>query len=333
MNILKKIARKLILPLSVGVGLDKYYLKKSNTNCAIINFHGVRKNNNITFNNRHIEVKEFEKIISYLNKKYNITSLSELFEIHRNKTKTSKKTIALTFDDGYKNNFDIALPILKKYNTPATFYIITKGLNEDFLVWPDIIDIIKKYHKSDITVNNYVFKHPTFYCNEVNSELLNYLKTCGTKTEELVKTLNANFDYVTTEKQNQPELCKLITKEDFVKYANESLIEYGSHTHTHFNLEYLNDEDTRIELLESKKILEDIIGKKVTSLAFPDGSYTNQTNKIALELGYNNLVAVEYKFNENNTNLNLLSRFTISNSTTFESNMLRLAKDFDKYGF
>lgn len=334
MSLIKAIARNVVLPISVKVGIDKYFLNKTTKNCCIINFHGVRKANNNTFNNRHIEEKEFDKIILYLSKNYNIVPLSQLFVLYRSKTKVHKKTIALTFDDGYKNNFDIALPILKKYNAPATFYIITKGLlNKDFLVWPDIIDIIKKHHKDDITLNDYLFKQPTFYNDDVKSELLNYLKTCGFKTEELVKNLSSKFNYVDVEKNNSPELTLLITKQNFIKYINEPLIEYGSHTHTHFNLEYLNTEETTIELNDSKQILEDVLGKKISSIAFPDGSYTNETNKIALSLGYTDLVAVDYKFNENNTNLNLLSRFTISNSTTFESNILRLAKTFDKYGF
>ena len=85
--------------------------------------------------------------------------------------------------------------------------------------------------------------------------------------------------------------------------------------------------------MQSKKIIEAATGKEVISLAFPDGSYSKNTLDIAFSLGYKNLVAVEYKFNENNSVKGLLSRFTISNSTTVESNMLRLAMHYDKYAF
>lgn len=334
MSISKKIARSFVLPLAINLNLDKYFLKKTSKNCCVINFHGVRKNNNEVFNNRHIHYSEFEKIIIYLNKNYKIIPLSELFEIYRTKRKVEKKTIALTFDDGYKNNFDIALPILKKHNTPATFYIISQCLiNDNFISWPDIIDVYKKNNKADISINNYIFKHPSYYNDELKSELHSYLKTCGNKTDILANQLLIGKNYLSEEIKKSPELLLTISSDNIIKYANEPLIEYGSHTKTHFCLEYLNYETTLMELKESKDVLESILGKSIKSLAFPDGSYTNETLRIAKEVGYDNMVAVNYRFNENNTNSDLLSRFTISNSTTFESNVLRLAREFEKYGF
>jgi peptidoglycan/xylan/chitin deacetylase (PgdA/CDA1 family) len=334
MSISKSIARSAALPILLSFKLDKYFLKKSKRNCCIINFHGVRKSNEGVFNNRHIPEVEFEKIIAYLKNNYSIVSLKDIFSMHKEKKVVKGKTIALTFDDGYINNFEVALPILKKHNVHATFYLISKGLiDQSFFVWPDLVDIIKRYHKEDIAIDNFNFKYPSFYNEELKLSLLNYLKTYGQKTENLVTELSDKLKYYLNVVKESPELIQLVRKEKLIKYANEPLIEYGSHTHSHFNLEYLENDIAEFELKESKRIIEDIIGKRIISLAFPDGSYVNETIGIALKTGYKNIVAVDYRFKENNTNPNLLSRYTISNSTTFESNMLRLAKDFDKYGF
>ncbi|MBS1635396.1 MAG: polysaccharide deacetylase family protein [Bacteroidetes bacterium] len=333
MSISKKIARSYVLPLALLFKADKYFLSKKEKTCCIINFHGVRKHNENVFNNRHVPEREFERIIRYLNKNYNIVPLKELFEIHRRKESPSKKTIALTFDDGYENNFTIALPILKKYNTPATFFIISKSLIEDnFASWPDVIDVVKKYHGQDITVDNLNFEYPHYH-NKEKGELLNYLKTRGDQAEAIAHKLLGNHDYFQKELKASPELLANITGRNFAAYANEPLIEFGSHTHTHPSLEYLTKDKVEMELKESKQILESKIGKPVLSLAFPDGSYNKETLSIAKDLGYLNMVAVNYYFKENNQDPNLLSRFTISNSTTFESNVLRLSRDFDLYGF
>lgn len=334
MSITKIIARKIVLPISLALKLDKFILKRAVRSCCIVNFHGVRKLNSGIFNNRHIPVNEFEKIIKYLKRHYDIVPLSEIFTIHREKKLLKRKTISLTFDDGYENNFAIALPVLKKYNVPATFYIITKGLiDQNYYVWPDFIDIIKSRHKEDIELNGYIFKYPTFYSNHLKLDILNYLKTCGDKTESIASELSSELNYHSEIIRNSPELIALIRAKDLAIYKNEPLIEYGSHTHSHFNLEHLNNDKCGSELKESKQIIENIVGKEVISLAFPDGSYTNETIEIANRTGYKNLVAVDYKYNETNTLPNLLSRFTISNSTTFESNAIRLAQQFDKYGF
>ncbi len=254
--------------------------------------------------------------------------------MHRSKIKPNQKTIALTFDDGYMNNFSKALPVLKEHNIPATFYLISKGLVDDsYYVWPDIIDLLQREVKENIVLDGNTFKYPEFYCEELKTNLVDFLKSCGSKREKYIKELSVKYPFYKDMAKKQPQLIELIRKNEFSKYASEPLIEYGSHTHTHFNLEYLTKEECESELLESKKIIKELTGKEPISLAFPDGSYSKETIEIAQKAGYKNLVAVDYKFNVANKDENLLSRFTISNSTTFESNAIRLALEFKKYAF
>jgi peptidoglycan/xylan/chitin deacetylase (PgdA/CDA1 family) len=69
--------------------------------------------------------------------------------------------------------------------------------------------------------------------------------------------------------------------------------EIGSHTLTHASLALLNDRDIEAELLDSKKILEDIIGRPVTSLSFPFGRFDDRVWKIARRIGFTS--ATSYK--------------------------------------
>ncbi len=334
MNLSKYLARNFVFPALVFFKYDKFLLGKSSKTCCVINFHGVRRSDVGVFNNRHMPVKDFEEVIIYLKKNYNVVSLKEIFEIHRTNKKLNKKTVALTFDDGYLNNFEVALPVLKAQNVPATFYIISKGLSEnDFFLWPDAIDLVKKYYKKDIRIKDLLFKAPAFYNDELKLDLLAYLKTCGKETVNLVNDLLKTHPYIRQKMKELSEFTQLVTSKEISHYKGESLLEFGSHTHSHFNLEYLNYNEAEEELKKSKFIIEDKTGKKVISIAFPDGSYSYETLKVSKNEGYENMVVVDYKFNENNQNKNMLSRFTISNSTTPESNAIRLAKQFDKYGF
>lgn len=334
MSVSKTIARKLILPLAVSLEVDNHYLKKAGRSCCIINFHGVRRHDTGVFNNRHMIASEFEKMIVYLKKRFAIVPLSEAFEIHRSKQKMPRRTVALSFDDGYVNNFEVALPILKKHGVPATFYIISKGLTEtDYVSWPDVIDVIRAYHQKDLTVNGHVFSFPSFYNKALGLDLLSYLKTCGNQAESLAYGLLNGFSYLEKELKRAPELLQLISGQAITGYAAEPLLEFGAHSHSHFNMEYLDMATARAELKQSLEILEHRTGKKVISFAFPDGSYLPETVTLAKELGYKNMAAVEYRYNERNADPNLLSRFTISNSTTWQSNALRLSKQFDLFGF
>ena len=105
MGISKNIARKVVFPVLMGLRFDKLLASGSSNNSCIINFHGVTDVIGNRFNNRHLDVNEFDKIIRYIKNNFKIVSLAEIFEIHRSKEKQNKKTVALTFDDGYINNF------------------------------------------------------------------------------------------------------------------------------------------------------------------------------------------------------------------------------------
>lgn len=334
MGIAKTISRKVLFPALVGLGFDKLLLSRNKTKQAIINFHGVSKVQGKRFNNRHLDAYEFEKLIIALKKNYDIIPLKQLFDNFRKKTVPKKKTIAITFDDGYINNFTVAFPILKKHNVPATYYLITESLeNKDFYVWPDVIDLVQKHTKEDIVIGTNTFKYPGFYSGEGKMYLTDLMKGSGIKREEYLDEIKKKYPVYISEAAKEPELIKLVHKPELEKYKDEPLIEYGSHTHLHYNLEHLGSEDCLKELSVSKKIIEDIIKKPVISLAFPDGSYNAETIANSKKAGYENVVAVGYKFNEANKDPYILSRFTVSNSTTAESNLIRLALDFDKFGF
>jgi peptidoglycan/xylan/chitin deacetylase (PgdA/CDA1 family) len=334
MSLSKKIIRNLVFPIALGLNADNYFLKKTRNSCCIINFHGVRKTNQEPFNNRHLPLAEFENLIIYLKQKFDIVPLSKLFEIYGTKKHLSKKTIAITFDDGYANNFEIAFPVLKRHNIPATFYIISKCLTHaNYLCWPDMIDLVKKNQKNDVCIHGHVFMFPGFYNKALQQDLAAYLKTCGSETEKIAYDLFSQLDCTDNEIKKHPELLLMINGEDISKFAHEPLIEFGAHSHTHCNMEFLDEAATKFELKASKEIIEAKTGKEVITFAFPDGSYLPETIKMARDTGYKNIAVVKYKYNENKSDPVYLSRFTVSNSTTWQSNVLRLAKEFDEYGF
>ena len=69
---------------------------------------------------------EFAKQMRYLNdKRYNVLSFSEVLKYIENKNILPQKSVIITFDDGYKDNYDVVFPIIKKYNFPITVFLTT----------------------------------------------------------------------------------------------------------------------------------------------------------------------------------------------------------------
>jgi peptidoglycan/xylan/chitin deacetylase (PgdA/CDA1 family) len=89
-----------------------------------------------------VSPKTFARQMSFLKKfKYNVIPLAELAELVRLKKKIPGRTVAITFDDGYKDNYTNALPLLKKHGLPATFFVIIEEIDRpqgDRLDWEEI---------------------------------------------------------------------------------------------------------------------------------------------------------------------------------------------------
>ena len=95
--------------------------------------------------------ENFDRQMAYLkNKGYDVISLDELVEGIKDRKKFNHNTVAITIDDGYKDNFIYAYPVLKKYRFPATIFIVTDligkgsiGKEKKFLNWDEVIAMSK----------------------------------------------------------------------------------------------------------------------------------------------------------------------------------------------
>lgn len=79
---------------------------------------------------------------------FNVLPLGELISLIKEKKKISPRTIAITFDDGYRDNYICAFPILKKYQLPATIFIIVDEVGRigpsgirDRVSWEEILEM------------------------------------------------------------------------------------------------------------------------------------------------------------------------------------------------
>ncbi len=107
--------------------LDFLPLEALNRNKAsILMYHSIGYNK-MSFS---VLPKDFEKQMNYLfQEKYNVVSLKKLVEYIKNKN-IPEKTIVLTFDDGYEDNYQFAFSVLKRYKFPATIFLATSFIGK-----------------------------------------------------------------------------------------------------------------------------------------------------------------------------------------------------------
>lgn len=301
-------------------------------------YHGVTEKKNLKFNARHISKKTLEKHLKYFKKNFNVVKISEIFEMYRQNKIPDKKIIAITFDDGFENNFNIVLPLLKKYNLPATFFISAICIeNDNEVLWPDVINILRQNIENNLIVGKNIFvKHDKydFYCFEKNISLLEYLKQQTVKTgTAIIDELKQKNNFCEILKSVNPEIWKLMSKEQIAELSKSELIEIASHGYTHFNLANIEKDEAYNEIKKSKELLEELIQKKIISIAFPNGSYNKEINEMCLSSGYKNLCAVNYRQKEDADDKNILPRYGLSFEENYFANIFHIYKAFEDKGF
>lgn len=307
------------------------------TNHSVLNlmYHGVVLKNSDFFSPRHIAIDQFERHLAYFRREFDIITISEAFEYKKSGYKPKKRTLTISFDDGYLNNLNIVLPSLEKYNVKATFFIpgiCTKEL-EIRTLWPDIIACLKHFYPNEIIeLENRKFIN--YHDVETKQSLTDFMKSCKpTVRDRSINQLIDKYNISHKIKSVPEEIWKIMNREELIRFSKSPLVEIGSHGHAHFNLANIDLTDAQTDLKNSKELLQNAINKEIKGIAFPDGSYSPQIKDITEKLGYKYQMAVKYQFPDDKTDSRILNRHCISSTTTFEANIILINYSFKNQGF
>ena len=163
----------------------KKILKRFRT--FIILYHEISNNGIKT--GYSVSKENFEKHISYVKHHYNVISLNDLIRNIGKKSDMLTDNIVITFDDGYKDNFLNAYPVLKKYNLNATIFLVSKliGNKEEILN----LDEIKVMEKDGIDFGSHTVTHKVLSDIDINTAT----KEINHSRIELENLLNRKIQY------------------------------------------------------------------------------------------------------------------------------------------
>ena len=154
---LKKIAREIISFACVysGMAMLIYLLKIRNqrNRYRILVYHRVndqRHVDNPVAKSMSVRVAHFERQMKFLNKYFNVMSVDCLADVLEQKKPLPKRALAITFDDGYRDNYMYAFPLLKKYQFPATIFLTTGMIGTQKGLWWDHLQQIISKSKPEI---------------------------------------------------------------------------------------------------------------------------------------------------------------------------------------
>jgi len=264
--------------------------------------------------------------------------VNQIFENYRSNSLTEKPTIAITFDDGFLNNYKYAFPLLAKHQIKASIYVSAICIdNPNYILWAEVVNILRKHIKTDIKINKYNFKKTLNYdfYDEDNklslSEIIKQLKS--NERESFLNILKQKYDFDDIIGQVNEDYWKLLNSDQIKKMAGSGIIEIGSHAMHHYNLANIESSKMEEELLLSKIKLENCIQKDVISIAYPDSSYNELVKEKSLAIGYKNLCAVNYQLPDDKNDMSILPRYGVSSTTNYYSNIFFINRAIHEFGF
>lgn len=247
-----------------------------------------------------VKPKDFERQIRFLKRFFQIVDLPSLSQA-KLEPYASRDLAIITFDDGYRDNYNYAFPVLKKYNIPATIFLVTDYVDTNQLLDHDKLSWIlykcnshpnTKVLKASELPEQMVVGVQRFFASNTHDKV-HILRSLAAVLKELPEKKR---QYTLTELSRACAVREWPGTEDRVMLSWAEVremshhgISFGSHTMSHPVLSAIPTLEAQKEMIESRKTIEAQIQQPVTTFAYPygkEGDYTHQVVKLVEDAGF-----------------------------------------------
>ena len=234
----------------------------------------------------------FELQMGQLNEICNFIHPSDLFQ--KDTLSKDRLNALITFDDGFMNQYTLALPVLRKFKIPALFFISTENIESGDIFWFDRIVIpIQALRINTLDLQPLGLRNYHFFAWDGAKRwddiqvLLEDIKSKGNDSSPNVKQILKYFDDAFREVNKRiMHSYHPLTQDKVYEMRSSKLCYFGSHSHRHEILTYLNDNEIRTNLIKSKEFLEKSLGERITHFAYPNGNTNTRVIELCREAGY-----------------------------------------------
>jgi peptidoglycan/xylan/chitin deacetylase (PgdA/CDA1 family) len=238
-------------------------------------------------------VARFRQQMELLRRHFRVLPLEELAERARHRD-LPMNGVAVTFDDGYRDNYQNAFPILRELGLPATIFLTTRAVDENALLWHDrVFDAFHRTRKTE--------RH-----GSLKEELARLRRSSPEERDSRISALLQELEVEPGVPAGWDKLTWLQARE----MASHG-ISFGAHTLDHPILTRVSPEEARRQIRESKRRIEAEIGVPVRSFAYPNGGasdFDEATERIVVEEGFSLAVTTLAGANDERTNAYRLRR-------------------------
>lgn len=245
----------------------------------------------------------FSKLIERLAMAKRLVSLDEGVRLLKD-GKLQGNKVAISFDDGYLDNYTLGRKIMQRIGAPATFFVPVAPIDRQTPYWWDhLYDVILR-RTEDLLTWGLARRFPQTVHRAFETIYAASACSLGERCRVLVQALNA-----LGETERKAFLCDF--EQEFGPCATEGLLmnwddvqqlqregfAIGSHSVAHIPLTDLDKEAARREIVESSELISQRIGKRPTGFCFPRGAYSSEHARMVADAGYDYAVTTHFGSN------------------------------------
>jgi peptidoglycan/xylan/chitin deacetylase (PgdA/CDA1 family) len=231
-------------------------------------------------------LEDFETQMAWLARRTSVLPLDQLFGALRDDRRLPARTVGLTFDDGYADNYQYAFPVLRRHRLPATIFLATGhvGGASGLFFWDEVarwrsagvreieIEGLGRRRVDLLSHRNRLIRDlKTYPVDEIARRVRDAAARVGVRSPR-----NAADDFLTWEQ---------------VREMQQGGIRFAAHTVSHCLLPREAPERRKRELDESRSAIERETGRPCTLFCYPDGAATEEVAREVEAAGFAGAVA------------------------------------------
>jgi peptidoglycan/xylan/chitin deacetylase (PgdA/CDA1 family) len=245
---------------------------------SVLIYHKVERRDRGPFGAPALDVHRFSQHLEFLGRHFDVMPLARLVAELR-KGQVPERAVAITFDDGYRNNLTLAYPLLRKWRMPATVFVTAGLIGTKKWMWTsEVTEMALRYGLSAVASA----------CGDrllaalLEAELpkamrveaaVEYLVRLGPPREAILARLRESFPV-------DPDDENGFLSWDEVRALHAGGVEIGSHTVNHPVLTELPEVNVERELKASSEAIGDVIGRKPELFCYPHGNFSDSVKAL-----------------------------------------------------
>lgn len=265
---------------------------------------------------------QLDKSLKIISRYYRFISFDEAIDILKGVTPPIPHAVAVTFDDGYRNNIKYALPVLKRYGIEPIIFLTVGNIENRLPLWFDRLDFALQHAPIDsmkFKIDNIPVPMDFTDRSSLRSSF-KYLRDCAKAFHKNDYEMQKEIDAISTELEKksgkrlndlfeEDDWSVLLTWDEAIK-ASAKGASFGSHAYNHTRLGLVDNDSIRYELSISKAMIERRLKKPCKNLCYPDGRFDDRVVKITRECGYESAVTSSAGLNKVGDDLFRLRRIS-----------------------